>query len=259
MRISSLAILAVAGVLASHPAHAAPITLEIAYDGMPANAENELSSITFTETGGSFTHPIGNISPELLELVVQGLPLSSVTFTAFDGAISLGSFTFSDVVFTSLAPVGAGTSEQIFFMFNPPSEGFYTIDYPGISPTADNDISSLTLDQTGASFEHPINNISPQLLEFVVFGSLLPSVTFTPVDASSPFGELRFENVLFTSIATSDPLGLLEDVSFVFSGLAIEPTGPELPEPSTWLMTMGGAVVVALRRRACLPKRQRQR
>ena len=249
MRVSSLATLAFACVVAAQPASALPITLEITYDGMAPTAENEITSVTFTETGASFTHPISNISPELLQFVVQGSPLSNVTITAFDGATALGSFAFSDVVFTNLTFAADGLSEHVSFIFNPPSQGFYTIDYPGISPTAENSVSSLTLDQTGASFEHPISNISPQLLEFVALGTVLTSVTFSPVDPSSPFGKLQFDDVLFTGIASSDPLGDLEDVSLIFSGLAIEPP-PGVPEPATWLMTIGGAFALALRRRA---------
>jgi type VI protein secretion system component Hcp len=261
MRIFSLAIVALACGLAAQPASAMPITLKITYEGMPATAENEISSVTFTETGGSFTHPISNLSPELLQLVALGSLLSDVTFTAFDGAISLGSFTFSDVQFTSLAPAGGGSSEQVSFLFDPPSEGFYTLDYPGISPFGEDDISSLTLDQAGASFGHPSSINSPQLLEFLVLGTVLPNFTLIPVDASSPFGNLRFENVFFTSIVvTISPKGdIFEDVSIDFSGLAIEPTAAQVPEPSTWLMTMGSAVVLAIRRRAYLRKGQRQR
>jgi hypothetical protein len=251
MRIYCLATLAFACVVAAQPASATPITLDITYAGMPPAAENEISSVTFTDTSASFTHPISNISPALLQFVVQGSLLSTVTINASDGAISLGSFAFSDVVFTSVTPALDGLSEHVSFVFNPPSQGFYTIDYPGMSPTAENGISSLTLGQTGASFEHPIGNISPQLLQFAVLGTILTSVTFSPVDASGPFGKLQFDTVLFTGIApSSDPLGRLEDVSFAFSGLAIEPpTGAQAPEPTTWLMMMGGTFAFALRRR----------
>ena len=84
MRIFPLAIVALACGLAAQPASAMPITLKITYEGMPATAENEISSVTFTETGGSFTHPISNLSPELLQLVVMGSLLSDVTFTALN-------------------------------------------------------------------------------------------------------------------------------------------------------------------------------
>jgi type VI protein secretion system component Hcp len=236
------------------PARASAITLEIAYPGISPTAENEISTLTFNGTSASFEHYISNISPQLLQLTATGTHLSSLTVTAFAGGVSLGDLVFNDVIFTSLTHPGGGITEDVSFVFAPPG-GFYTIGYPGIPPTAENQISTMTLDQTGVSFTHPISNLSPQLLQFVATGTHFSNVTFTPENAAGGFGSLVLTDALFSSLTHSGLFNPVESVSVAFNQLAIEPAGgggtgtTPVPEPGSWLFVMSAVVLLAVRKR----------
>jgi type VI protein secretion system component Hcp len=112
----------------------------------------------------------------------------------------------------------------------------------------------LTLNHTGASFTHPISNISPQLLQFTAAGTQLSTVTFSQENGGDALPSLLFDDVIFTSVTHSgiDPS---ENVSFVFNQLAIEPprggnTSPApVPEPASCVLVISGIVTLAVRRR----------
>jgi type VI protein secretion system component Hcp len=251
VKIILLGALAFVFMLFPQQANALPITWEIAYPGISATAENEISTLTLSSTSVSFEHPVSNISPQLLLFTATGTHLSSVTFTAFGGAVSLGSLLFNDVIFTSVTHPGSGLTEDVSFVFAPPIGGFYTISYPGISPTAENEISTLTLNQTSASFVHPISNISPQLLLFTATGTHLSNVTFAQDNGAGALGSLLFDDVIFTSV-THSSIDHFENVSFVFNQLAIEsPSGEPapVPEPGSWLFMISGVLILAVRKR----------
>jgi type VI protein secretion system component Hcp len=254
VKLILLGTLAVGFMLFAQQAMASPITWQISYPGISAIAENEISTLTLSSTSVSFEHPISNISPQLLLFTATGTHLSSVTVTAFDGAVSLGNLLFNDVVFTSVTHSGGGLTEDVSFVFAPPSGGFYTISYPGISPTAENEISTLTLNQTSASFVHPISNISPQLLLFTATGTHLSSVTFAQDKGAAALGRLLFNDVIFTSV-THSGIEHSEDVSFAFNQLAIDsPSGgpTPVPEPGSWLFMTSAVTILAVRKRSLI-------
>jgi len=224
-------------------AGATPLTLKIDYPGIVANAEDEISRITFDNGTASFDHEISNISPQLLQLTVLGTQLSELTLTAYDGSAALGSLLFDHVILTSVTHSGA-FNEHVTFGF-PASAGFYRVSYPGIAANAENQISSLTLTGSSAGFEHPISNISVELLQLTAAGTPLSAVTFTQ-DAGPFFGNLTFDDAIFTGIALSgggvaDPF---EDVSLAFRTLAIQAPIQAVPEPASAVL-LGCGILLA--------------
>jgi hypothetical protein len=236
-------------MVTARSAGASAITLEIAYPGMSPTAENGLSTITLSGTTASFEHSISNISPQLLQFTAAGTQLSSITVTAFDGGTLLGELVFNDAFFTSVTSA-SGLTERVSFAFSAPGAGFYALSYPGMPANAENDISSLTLNQTSASFTHLIGNLSPKLLQFTASGVQLPNLTFTHETSALP--TLQFDDVFFTGL-TLGASGLDENVSFAFDKLAIQPPGgtdtSPVPEPGSCLLLASGVIGLVVRRR----------
>lgn len=178
----------------------------------------------------TFVHNIDRLSPALIEATATGAHVQSVAFLAFDTSfltpIAVGTYEFTDVLFTSVTNGGSTSNlETVTFLANPPRfkpnaprQRVYTLILG-----SDVDDPQTVVELTGPvnntwTFRHATDRLSPALLLATAAGTHVETVDFVAFDtAFSPpeVGTFKFTNVLFTSVTNGGSVSSLETVTFI--------------------------------------------
>jgi type VI protein secretion system component Hcp len=210
--------------------------------GETADAGSILS-FTPNGTGGTISHTIDSLSPQLANYTASGTTIASASLIEYDGAISpaleLGEYDFTSLIFSGVSQ--NGTQEEVSFQsasstFSPGPSCASQHNFTFSLSTGESDsIHSFSFNGSATTFSHDIDSFSPQLSQYTATGTHFPSAAIGVYDCAIlptlKTGEYDFTDLFFTGISN---FGTSENVSFQSASTTFTPVGPApVPEPAS--------------------------